>query len=342
MRAFSGFRGFQNVWTAAASSRRLRRDRPLSLTIAGERVVFFREAEGRARALLDACPHRGVALSLGQVKDGCLRCPFHGWTFNGDGRVCHIPYNPDAKREGLAAVSFPVEEHTGVLWLFTGTTAASPLSLPPALRRTDLHHSVTEYPWKTHWTRVRENGLDSAHLPTVHGKSIGRGLAKALKETSRMDIDIETTAFGARSTVKVDGVRIPGGLDFHKPNAMVLTIVDDGRQTLIQQLCMIPVDETHTRALLISSRSFLKTRLFDPIFALSNRRVAQEDSHVVESTRPAEVPDPAAELSVRTDRLTLIFRKYYRSTLRDSLPILADATTTSATTTSSSTDVTAA
>jgi phenylpropionate dioxygenase-like ring-hydroxylating dioxygenase large terminal subunit len=321
---FSGFRGFSGVWTAAVAARRLRRDRPLSLTIAGEKIVFFRDAEGRARALLDACPHRGVALSLGEVKDGCLRCPFHGWRFDGDGRVCHVPYNPDAKRDQLGAVSFPVEEHVGVLWLFTGTAPTSPLQLPPALRRADLHHSVSEFPWRTHWTRVMENGLDSAHLPTVHRTSIGRGLAKAMQEHSRMDIDVEVTEFGARSTVRVDGVPQPGGLDFHRPNAMVLTIVDNDQQTFIQQLCMIPVDATHTRALLIGSRSFLKTRLFDPVFFLSNRKVALEDKRVVESSWPPEVPDPGAEQSVRTDRLSLIFRKYYRATLRAPLPILDD------------------
>jgi phenylpropionate dioxygenase-like ring-hydroxylating dioxygenase large terminal subunit len=316
------FSGFRNVWTAAVAAKALRADKPLALTIAGERVVFFRDAQGKARALLDVCPHRGVALSLGEVKDGCIRCPFHGWSFDGDGHACHVPYNPDAKLEALSAVSFPVEERVGVLWLFTGTTATSTLTLPPALLRTDLHHAVSEFPWNTHWTRVMENGLDSAHLPTVHKKSIGSGLAKAMRADSRMDIDVDVTDFGATSRVSVDGKAQPGALDFYKPNAMLLTIVDDGKQTFIQQLNMVPVDGQRTRALLISSRSFLKTPLMDPVFYLSNRKVALEDRHVVETSSPAEIPDNAAEKSVRTDRLSLIFRKYYRSTLRESLPVL--------------------
>jgi phenylpropionate dioxygenase-like ring-hydroxylating dioxygenase large terminal subunit len=38
-------------------------------------------------ALLDRCPHRGVALSLGTITDGCLACPFHGWRFGADAEI---------------------------------------------------------------------------------------------------------------------------------------------------------------------------------------------------------------------------------------------------------------
>lgn len=106
------FSGFANVWTPVILARELER-KPLAVTLAGEKLVFFRDAEGRAGALLDRCPHRGVALSLGKVEGGCLVCPFHAWEFDRQGQVTHVPLNPDAKRERLFAPSFPVRELGG-------------------------------------------------------------------------------------------------------------------------------------------------------------------------------------------------------------------------------------
>ena len=315
------FPGFRNVWTAVTAAARLRAGAPLGVTVAGERVVFFRDEQGVARALLDVCPHRGVALSLGEVKDGCLRCPFHGWAFDGDGRVCHVPYNPDARLEALSAVSFPVREQAGVLWLFTGTEPA-PAALPPVLSRDDLHHSVAEIEWRTHWTRAMENMLDWPHLPFVHTRTIGADMARKIAGDSRMDIEVEGTDFGARSRILIDGVAQPGSLDFYKPNAMMLTILEDGRRTMVQQVSMVPIDHQRTNMVMVTSRSFLKLRAFDGLFHFFNSRVAYEDKAIVESSLPAEVPESGDERSLRTDRLPLMFRKYYRATLRERLPTL--------------------
>jgi phenylpropionate dioxygenase-like ring-hydroxylating dioxygenase large terminal subunit len=73
------FSGFANVWTPLTLARRVKK-KPLAITLAGEKLVLFRDGKGQLGALLDQCPHRGVALSLGKVRDdGCLECPFHGW-----------------------------------------------------------------------------------------------------------------------------------------------------------------------------------------------------------------------------------------------------------------------
>ena len=59
---------------------------PQAVEIAGEKLVVFRSSEDHWHALLDRCPHRGAALSLGTVTDdGSLQCRYHGWRFRGDG-----------------------------------------------------------------------------------------------------------------------------------------------------------------------------------------------------------------------------------------------------------------
>lgn len=109
------FDGFAHVWTPVTLSRRLKA-KPLPVPVAGERLVLFRGADGKVKALLDRCPHRGVALSLGKVTpDGCLECPFHAWKFDGQGKNGGVPLNPDAKRERLFTTSVPAREVGGLV-----------------------------------------------------------------------------------------------------------------------------------------------------------------------------------------------------------------------------------
>ncbi|MCX7900458.1 MAG: aromatic ring-hydroxylating dioxygenase subunit alpha, partial [Methylocystis sp.] len=158
------FENFANIWTIVGLARDVPRHRPLAIKVAGERVVLFRNREGEARALIDQCPHRGAALSLGRVQDGVIECPFHGWRFDGDGRNCHVPWNPDAKREMLGATALPLREDAGLLWLFTGfapTQAPQPSATFAAPGVRVCAQSVI---WRAHWTRVMENMLDMPHL----------------------------------------------------------------------------------------------------------------------------------------------------------------------------------
>ncbi len=306
------FDGFAHVWTIVGPAAALRREQPLSMTIAGARVVFLRDGGGRPAALLDRCPHRGVALSLGKVRDGVIECPFHGWRFSADGANCGVPWNPDAKREQLGALPLPAREAGGLLWLYTGQRPAEEPLPPEAATRPGLVCAAQSVVWRAHWTRVMENMLDMPHLPFVHRRTIGRGLARLV--AGRMDVSSEPRDYGARLTNRVDDLPRPGALDYRFPNAMELLIDPPGRTLRLLAVCL-PIDATSTRLLIFSYRDFLRPRLFNPLFAWMNGRIAAEDRAVVESSLPPQVPDPAEELSVRTDAPTLAFRRIYRSQL---------------------------
>lgn len=311
------FRGFAHVWTIVGAGRDLRPGKPLGLQVAGERVVLFRDEGGVARALVDRCPHRGVALSLGRVVDGCLECPFHGWRFAGDGANRLVPWNPEAKRERLAATPLPVRERGGLLWLYTapGDAAPSEPAVPELLGHPRVTICTYEMTWKAHWTRAMENMLDWPHLPFIHAKTIGRELP--MKPGSRMDIACEDRPWGGHTTITIDGAAQEGALDYRFPNAMQLWIPIPRRILTLMAVC-VPVDDATTRMLFITVRDFLRARVFDRFFHASNRRVAGEDQAVLESSLPAETPAPGEERSVRTDEPTLRFRKLYRERLQGS------------------------
>lgn len=316
------FEGFANVWTPVTLARRLKANKPLPVVLAGEKLVFFRGRDGVAGALIDRCPHRGVALSLGTVKDGCLECPFHAWQFDPSGACTTVPLNPDAKRDRLFAMSLPTRELGGILWVYTAPVKEAPHEpvVPGTLTRTDLSRTYLELEWNAHWSRAMENMLDSPHVPFLHQRTIGRFVRPYLKPDSRMEIGWEPTDFGAKLTSVIDGDsrRDAGFLEFYRPNMMVLTIPVPKQTFRMHSLC-IPAEPNRVRMLIVGSRSFATLPLLNPFFNWSNRRIAEEDRAVVESSFPVEVPPPAEERSVRTDRATLQFRKYYYDVLKPSV-----------------------
>lgn len=313
------FTHFSKLWTPATVASALKPGAPLALQVAGERLVLFRDRAGLARALVDTCPHRGVRLSLGKVTpDGCLECPFHAWKFGGDGKVVHVPLNPDAKRERLFAPTLSVRELGGVIWLWTevnATPTTEPL-VPEALLMDDVAKTYHQVEWKAHWTRAMENMLDSPHVPFVHASTIGRFVRPLLRPDSSMDIAWEDTPWGGQTTSSLDGNPAGGAaLRFYKPNMMELQIPMNGTLFRMHAFC-VPVDDAHVRMIIVGVRGFAKWRGLNPLFNWANQRIAEEDRRLVESSWPREVPPPGQELSVRTDRATLQFRKYYFAELK--------------------------
>jgi phenylpropionate dioxygenase-like ring-hydroxylating dioxygenase large terminal subunit len=305
------FEDFAGVWTIVGLARGLR-DKPLPLRVAGQRIVLFRDGGGRPAALLDRGPHRGVALSLGRVEGGEIVCPFHGWRFDGCGENRHVPWHPDAKRAQLGATALPVREAQGLLWLHTGFHPEDEPGRIDTLDRNGLTLCAQSALWRAHWSRVMENMLDSPHLPFVHRKTIGRGMLPLVGK--RLDMSWEERPYGGRITGSVDGEKRDGFLDYRFPNAMELFIDPPGRILRLLAICL-PEDAASTRLTIVTIRNFARPRLFDPLFRWMNRRIAEEDRAIVESSDPPEVPPPEQERSVRTDAPTLAFRRVYRDRL---------------------------
>lgn len=309
------FRDFARLWVALCPATTVRKDRPAALTLAGERIVLFRDEHGAPSALLDRCPHRGVALSLGRIIEGQIACPFHGWRFDGAGQCMHVPWNPDAKRETLSATALPVREIAGLIWLYTGRQAEGAPAVPDAFLRDDVRVTSQEFLWDVHWTRVMENMLDTPHLPFVHAGTIGKRLRGLTNEP--MEMAWRETEHGAEITARRSGEETGAKLRFTFPNLMELEIDPGGRTLRLVAVCN-PADSGRTRLTIYTLRNFARARVLDPLFARANARIAAEDRAIVESSLPAEVPPPGEERSVATDAPTLAFRKIWLTRIKGS------------------------
>lgn len=325
------FQDVSGLWFPIEHASRLH-DRPRQVWLAGVALALFRDRQGVAHALIDRCPHRGVALSLGRVlDDGCLECPFHGWRFAGDGACTLVPLNPTAKRERLGVTALPTVERGGMIWVFTGESAPAdqpePM-VPESMLRADVRRHVQESVFEAHWTRVMENMLDIPHLPWVHARTIGRGMLRHADD--QMDIRIEPREFGMLVAWRVGREPFdpaPSGdppkgepwLQWWSPCAMVLNI-DNPLGHYRQHVFCVPGKPGQTRMIIVTTRKYVLglDRLIWPALRWFEQRILGEDKAVVESSRPHVVPPASEERSVATDEATLRFRKWYWQRQRES------------------------
>ncbi|MGD9995464.1 MAG: Rieske 2Fe-2S domain-containing protein [Ilumatobacteraceae bacterium] len=153
---------------------------PVSVQLLGTKVVLYRAADGKVVAAPDRCPHREAPLSKGYTVDGCLVCPYHGWTFGDGGQCVRVPsaaeHVPPPPRAHLA--TYGCEERYGLVWMCLGSTPAdSEGGIPiishehdPRFRRINTPVEV----WQTSCTRMTDNFLDITHFPWVHLGTFGR------------------------------------------------------------------------------------------------------------------------------------------------------------------------
>ena len=86
----------RRYWQPVALSEELKADgAPVAVTLMGEELVIFRDEQGRVGVLDAHCCHRGADLSYGRLEDGGLRCIYHGWLYDVNGRILEQPSEPN-------------------------------------------------------------------------------------------------------------------------------------------------------------------------------------------------------------------------------------------------------
>jgi phthalate 4,5-dioxygenase len=97
---------------------------PLRVKLFGERLVAFRDTEGKVGLLQEGCPHRGASLFFGRNEECGLRCPYHGWKFETDGQCVDQPSEVRPFANQIKARSYPTHESGGIVWTYMGPPEA--------------------------------------------------------------------------------------------------------------------------------------------------------------------------------------------------------------------------
>ncbi len=164
-----------NGWFAVAFSRDLRVGDVRPIEYFGEEMVLFRTRDARARVLDAFCPHLGAHFGYGgRVMGETLRCPFHGWQFDGESGACsRIPYCERIPKRARVK-SWTTQEKNGFIWVWHHAEDKPPEwdfpSLPefenPDWSEPRSFEKVLDAPVQD----THENNNDPVHFQFVHGQ----------------------------------------------------------------------------------------------------------------------------------------------------------------------------
>ena len=151
---------------------------PVRITLLGESLVAFRDTDGRVGLLGALCPHRGAPLFFGRNEACGLRCIYHGWKFDVDGRCVELPNEPPESTfaERVRHTAYPCVERSGVIWTYLGPPERRPE--PPALEWALIapEHLYVSKRWQEcNYAQAMEGGIDSSHVSFLHGDRRARG-----------------------------------------------------------------------------------------------------------------------------------------------------------------------
>jgi len=190
----------RRFWYPVVPADRLTTD-PFPFVLLGADLVLFRDSMGKAAALVDRCCHRTARLSKGWIEAGNVVCPYHGWTYAGDGRCVRIPQRPDGDPgKNIAVDAFRCAERYGYVWVALDEPLAPipdwPEERDPGYRRIDQFYE----PWACASFRLMENSFDNAHIHFVHRSTFGD-----INDPNPVQPTIERAEYGfvARSDVPV-------------------------------------------------------------------------------------------------------------------------------------------
>jgi nitrite reductase/ring-hydroxylating ferredoxin subunit len=141
---------------------------PVRVKILGEKLLAFRDSQGRAALIDEFCAHRGASLFLGRNEECGIRCSYHGWKYDIHGQCVDLPQQPQIASK-VKIKAYPCVERGGVVWAYMGLPEHKPA--PPELEWClvpDSHRYVTKRLQETSYLQAMEGGIDTSHVTWVH------------------------------------------------------------------------------------------------------------------------------------------------------------------------------
>jgi phthalate 4,5-dioxygenase len=173
----------RRYWIPALLSRQLPEPDcpPVRVQLLGERLVAFRDTQGRIGLLDEFCPHRRVSLWLGRNEESGLRCVYHGWKFDVAGTCVEQMNEPEDSSfaHKIRTAAYPTLEMGGVIWAYMGPREKMPP--PPSFEWTQVpesHCHVSKVVEECNWLQALEGGIDTSHAPILH-RTISATTSKA-------------------------------------------------------------------------------------------------------------------------------------------------------------------
>ena len=236
------FPAYANGWFRVAYSNELRVGQVLPLYLLGRDLVLFRDEAGEAHVLDAYCRHLGAHMGHGGKVDGDgLRCPFHAWKWNGEGRCVDIPYAKKIPPKAQIK-AWPSVERGGLILIWHHADEKPPDFELPELPEygsdewTD--YEVRRWRVRARWLDMNENAVDQVHFRYVHG-------TKSIPDT---EVTTDGPRLLCKSRMKLGtptGV-VTGGIDTTDYGPAFQTVRLSGIVDTLMVNTATPIDEEYT------------------------------------------------------------------------------------------------
>src|SRR3984893_2771589 len=154
----------RRYWIPALMSRELPEADcpPVRVKLLGEKLVAFRDSQGRIGLVDEFCPHRRASLWFGRNEESGLRCIYHGWKFDVEGKCLEQMNEPEPFCHKVRLTAYPTTEIGGGVWAYMGPRDKMPA--PPAFEWTQVpetHRHVSKVWEECNWLQALEGGIDN-------------------------------------------------------------------------------------------------------------------------------------------------------------------------------------
>src|SRR6516164_9841815 len=142
---------------------------PRRVRMLGEDLIAFRNSNGTPGFIQNNCPHRGASLFFGRNEEAGIRCVYHGWKFDVEGRCIDMPNEPAESdfKSKVKAVAYPTRERNGIVWAYLG-----PRKEPPRLPDLEANaldgSTATAFQLECNWLQILEGDIDTTHVGFLH------------------------------------------------------------------------------------------------------------------------------------------------------------------------------
>ena len=264
-------RYLRQFWQPIALSRDIAPGKVKRLKTIGEHYTLYRGTDGQVRLTQDRCPHRGTSLAYGWVEENSIRCRYHGWKFDGDGRGEDFPAETATYARSVCLKTYPIRDYLGVIFAFLGEGDAPEFPRFPELEDENagvLLSVGTVLPYN-YFQRV-ENDVDEVHVHFTHGEFAG---TFGMVDLPR--ISAKETEYGLVSTA----TRPDGSKHYTHclmPNVMLREVVQqhDRSNFTMHAAWRVPIDDVSTYSVFID-------RVTKPEEGMREKLEAMEDPNEI-------------------------------------------------------------
>src|SRR6266508_5420136 len=148
----------RRYWHPIATTADLEKDPVRPVRLLSEDMTLFRSERGELGLIGDRCAHRAISLAYGIPQANGLRCCYHGWTYDTEGHVVDMPFEPACLP--LKIKAYPVEALSGLIFAYLDPQPAPLLPRYEGFVRDDLDKNVSFKVLPCNWLQCMDNSMD--------------------------------------------------------------------------------------------------------------------------------------------------------------------------------------